>query len=116
MNPLLQRRLSLGTLRAFDAVARRLNFRAAAEELHLTQPAVSRQIRTLEDDLGMPLFIRGTRHVELTQAGTALMQVVSPWLETLGLAPVGGGVAMSTAPAPHAAPIRSFALAAQALG
>ncbi len=83
MNPLLQRRLSLGTLRAFDAVARRLNFRAAAEELHLTQPAVSRQIRSLEDDLGMPLFIRGTRHVELTQAGTALMQVVSPWLETL---------------------------------
>lgn len=41
---------------------------------------------------------------------------LSPWLETLGLAPVGGGVAMSTAPAPHAAPIRSFALAAQALG
>jgi LysR family glycine cleavage system transcriptional activator len=83
MNPLTHRRLSLGTLRAFDAVARRLNFRAAAEELHLTQPAVSRQIRALEAELGMPLFIRGTRHVELTQAGTALMQAVSPWLETL---------------------------------
>jgi LysR family glycine cleavage system transcriptional activator len=71
MNRLPSRPLSLQPLRAFDAVARRLNFRAAAEDLHLTQPAVSRQIRGLEDELGMPLFVRGTRHVELTGAGQA---------------------------------------------
>lgn len=83
MNRLPSRPLSLQPLRAFDAVARRLNFRAAAEDLHLTQPAVSRQIRGLEDELGMPLFVRGTRHVELTGAGQALLQVVGPWLAQL---------------------------------
>lgn len=83
MNQIPQRQLALGPLRAFEAVARRLNFRAAAEDLHLTQPAVSRQIRGLEEELGMPLFVRGTRHVELTSAGTALLQVVAPWLQQL---------------------------------
>ncbi len=83
MNRLPSRPLALSPLRAFDAVARRLNFRAAAEDLHLTQPAVSRQIRGLEDQLGMPLFVRGTRHVELTGAGTALLQTVAPWLAQL---------------------------------
>jgi LysR family transcriptional regulator, glycine cleavage system transcriptional activator len=78
-----QRSLALGPLRAFDAVARRLNFRAAAEDLHLTQPAVSRQISGLEQELGMPLFLRGTRHVELTQAGATLLQAVAPWLAQL---------------------------------
>ncbi|MCW5632213.1 MAG: LysR family transcriptional regulator [Rubrivivax sp.] len=78
-----QRPLGLGALRAFAAVARHLNFRAAAEELHLTQPAVSRQIKGLEDDLGAPLFVRGTRKVELTGAGTALLHVVAPFLERL---------------------------------
>ncbi|WP_378949167.1 GNAT family N-acetyltransferase [Paracoccus sp. R86501] len=47
-----------------------------------------------------------------TQADSGL----SPWLETLNLPRAGGGIAMSTAPQPHTAPIRSFALAAQALG
>ena len=65
-----QRPLAIGPLRAFEAVARLLSFRAAAEELHLTQPAISRQIRGLEDELGAALFSRGTRHVELTGAGT----------------------------------------------
>lgn len=78
-----ERRLSLSPLRAFDAVARHLNFRAAAEELHLTQPAVSRQIRGLEDELGTPLFSRGTRHVALTGAGDALLKSVAPWLRQL---------------------------------
>ena len=55
-----RRALAVGPLRAFEAVARRLNFRAAAEELHLTQPAVSRQIRGLEEELGAALFVRGT--------------------------------------------------------
>ncbi len=83
MNHVSQRPLAVGTLRAFEAVARRLNFRAAAEQLHLTQPAVSRQIKGLEDELGAPLFLRGTRKVELTSAGIALLQVVAPFLEQL---------------------------------
>jgi LysR family transcriptional regulator, glycine cleavage system transcriptional activator len=82
MNP-RARPLTLGALRAFEAVARRLSFRAAAEELHLTQPAISRQIRNLEDELGAPLFSRGTRHVELTGAGAALLRAVAPLLDRL---------------------------------
>jgi len=83
MNVPRQRPLAVGPLRAFEAVARHLNFRAAAETLHLTQPAVSRQIRGLEDELGAPLFARGTRKVELTSAGAALLRVVGPFLEQL---------------------------------
>lgn len=67
-----QRPLSVGPLRAFEAVARYLSFRAAADELHLTQSAISRQIRALEEEIGCALFLRGTRHVELTADGAAL--------------------------------------------
>jgi LysR family transcriptional regulator, glycine cleavage system transcriptional activator len=77
------RPLAVGSLRAFEAVARRLSFRASADELHLTQSAVSRQIRALEDELGAALFSRGTRHVELTAAGTALLRSVVPLLDRL---------------------------------
>lgn len=83
MNTVRRRPLSIGPLRAFEAVARRLGFRAAADELHLTQPAVSRQIRALEDEIGVPLFLRGTRHVELTNAGEALLRTVAPMLDRL---------------------------------
>src|SRR2546423_4473505 len=83
MNGTRQRPLSLGSLRAFEAVARRLNFSEAADELHVTQSAVSRQIKGLEDELGAPLFTRGTRHVELTGNGTSLLRVVAPWLDRL---------------------------------
>jgi LysR family glycine cleavage system transcriptional activator len=83
MNTARQRPLSLGSLRAFEAVARRLSFSDAADELHLTQPAVSRQIKGLEDELGASLFARGTRRVELTGAGSALLRVVAPWLDRL---------------------------------
>ena len=83
MNAPRHRPLAVGPLRAFEAVARRLNFRAAAEELHLTQPAVSRQIRSLEDEIGATLFLCGTRHVELTGAGTALLRTVDPLLAQL---------------------------------
>ena len=83
MNAARQRPLSLGCLRAFEAVARRQSFRAAAEELHLTQPAISRQIQSLEDELGTALFLRGTRHVELTGAGNTLLRSVAPWLQQL---------------------------------
>lgn len=83
MNTARQRPLSLGSLRAFEAVARRLSFSEAADELHLTQSAVSRQIKGLEDELGAPLFTRGTRHVELTGSGSALLRVVAPWIDRL---------------------------------
>ena len=83
MNALRHRPLAVGALRAFEAVARRLSFRAAAEELHLTQPAISRQIRSLEDELGATLFSRGTRHVELTGTGHALLRGVEPMLSQL---------------------------------
>lgn len=82
MNP-RHRPLAVGGLRAFEAVARCLNFRAAAEELHLTQPAVSRQIKALEDELGFALFTRGTRHVALTPAGAQLQAAVLPLLNRL---------------------------------
>jgi LysR family transcriptional regulator, glycine cleavage system transcriptional activator len=77
------RPLSAGHLRAFEAVARNLNFRAAAEELALTQSAVSRQIQSLEDEIGVTLFLRHTRAVELTGAGSSLLSAVLPALERL---------------------------------
>jgi LysR family transcriptional regulator, glycine cleavage system transcriptional activator len=70
-------------MRAFEAVARRASFSAAAEELHLTQPAVSRQIKGLEDEIGTALFNRGTRRVELTSAGAQLLRSVLPLLQRL---------------------------------
>ncbi len=77
------RPVSVGHMRAFEAVARHLNFRAAAEELALTQRAVSRQIQAMEDEVGVPLFLRHTRAVELTAAGGELLRVVEPTLERL---------------------------------
>ncbi len=71
--PLRQRPLSIGPLRAFEAVARHLSFRAAAEELSLTQSAVSRQIQALEEEIGCTLFLRGTRRVELSNEGAVLL-------------------------------------------
>ncbi|HSV70184.1 MAG TPA: LysR family transcriptional regulator [Methylibium sp.] len=83
MNQVRHRPLAIGPLRAFEAVARRLSFRAAAEELFLTQSAISRQIQALEDEIGAPLFSRGTRHVALTADGSTLLAAVAPALERL---------------------------------
>ena len=77
------RPLSAGHMRAFEAVARNLNFRAAAEEMALTQSAVSRQIQALEEEIGVALFLRHTRAVELTSAGSDLISAVVPALERL---------------------------------
>ena len=71
-----RRPLSLSNLRAFEAVARRSSFSEAAEELFVTQSAISRQIKGLEDELGAALFVRGTRHVEMTQSGQLLLRAV----------------------------------------
>ena len=83
MSMLRTRSLSVGPLRAFEATARLLNFSAAAQELSLTQSAVSRQIQSLESELGQSLFVRQSRSVELTRHGRQLQQVVSQMLQQL---------------------------------
>ncbi len=63
--------LPLNALKAFEAAARHLSFSKAAEELHVTPAAISQQIKTLEDLLGVQLFHRLNRALALTQAGQA---------------------------------------------
>jgi LysR family transcriptional regulator, glycine cleavage system transcriptional activator len=62
---------SLNALRAFEAAARHLSFTRAAAELHVTQAAISHQIKALENDLGVRLFTRANRALTLTEAGAA---------------------------------------------
>jgi DNA-binding transcriptional LysR family regulator len=61
-------------LKVFRVVAEHLSFRKAAEQLFLTQPAVTFQIKALEDDLGVRLFDRGANHVSLTKEGSLLLR------------------------------------------
>lgn len=61
--------MNIDTLKCFILVAENLSFARAAEALYISQPAVTKQISSLEAELGTALFIRSTRHVELTQAG-----------------------------------------------
>ncbi len=67
----------LNTLRVFEAVARHMSFTRAAEELGMTQAAVSYQIKFLEERLGVPVFRRLTRKLALTEAGAQLAPVVA---------------------------------------
>lgn len=76
-------RLSLDLLRGFRAAAKHLSFTRAAEELFLTQPAISREIKTLEDQLGRPLFRRVNRNLELTPAGRELFEIADVTLSQL---------------------------------
>lgn len=73
----------LQSLVFFEAAARHLNFTQAAEELGATQPAVSHRVRTMEDQLGVPLFVRQHRGVRLTAEGEQLYAVVRDSLEAL---------------------------------
>ena len=72
--------LDLRKVRYFVAVAERLHFSRAAEELLIAQPALSRQIRALEKDLGTALFVRDSHGVELTEAGRRLLEDARPLL------------------------------------
>ena len=77
------RNVTLRQLRVFAAVARHLSFGKAAEEMHLTPPAVSMQIKELEEHVGLPLFDRGGRSVALTVTGEYLLVYVRKVLATL---------------------------------
>lgn len=79
---------STSTLAAFEAVARRGSFTAAADELDLTQSAVSRQIRQLEDQLGCRLFLRSSRRVEITPEGRIYAEAVGGALQAIRQASV----------------------------
>ncbi|HSI53265.1 MAG: LysR substrate-binding domain-containing protein [Ramlibacter sp.] len=75
--------LRLELLPAFEAAARTLSFTRAAQELHLTQSAVSRQIQQLEESLHTTLFERRHRSLALTEAGRVMQRAVSDSLERL---------------------------------
>jgi len=82
--PVKFRRLPpLHTLEAFEASARLLSFKLAAQELHLTPSAISHQLKALEGFLGFPLFRRGNRSLELTEGGKAYLAVVRDTLARL---------------------------------
>ena len=68
-------------LRYFLAVAREESITKAAEVLHITQPTLSRQIAQMEDDLGVKLFVRGTRKIVLTNEGLLLRRRAEEFLE-----------------------------------
>ncbi|MFV3307837.1 LysR substrate-binding domain-containing protein [Pseudomonas sp. NY15181] len=75
----------LNTLRGFEAAARLGSFHKAAEELHLTQSAISQQIRSLESFVEQPLFYRSGRKVALTDAGFDLLSTTQSLLQQLAV-------------------------------
>jgi LysR family glycine cleavage system transcriptional activator len=92
-------------LRAFEAAARLQSFTLAAEELHLSQSAVSHQVRELEDYFGRPLFYRRNRRVEATAEGLRLQEnlgrvfdVIEAACNEVGLAPKAQVLALHCAP------------------
>ncbi|MBI2254023.1 MAG: transcriptional regulator GcvA [Proteobacteria bacterium] len=76
----------LNSLRAFAAAAERLSLAAAAEDLHVTPSAVSLQIRQLEDHLGIPVFIRTGRGLQLTNEGKAILPGILEGFDQLRMA------------------------------
>src|SRR5690349_8361292 len=86
--PRMEPAVELRQLRYFVAVAEELHFGRAAERLHMSQSPLSRAIRDLERDLGVVLFVRTTRRVELTEAGTVLLRRARP-----ALAEIDGAIA-----------------------
>src|SRR5271155_5451377 len=74
---------SLNGLRAFEAAARHMSFTRAAAELNVTQTAVSHQIRRLEEQLGIPLFIRRNRGLALTREAQDYLPAIRSAFEDL---------------------------------
>ena len=82
--PLNHRKLPpLSSLKGFESTARQLSFRKAAAELSLTHPAISHQIQSLEESLGVKLFIRGSRQLTLTPDGQRYYPIIREALEML---------------------------------
>jgi DNA-binding transcriptional LysR family regulator len=75
-------RVTLGQLKAFEAVARLGSFSGAGKELFITQPAVSKKIRQLQDEVGLPLIEQVGKKLFLTEAGRLLLGVCTDWLDT----------------------------------
>ena len=75
--------ITIRQLRAFEAVARLLSFSRAAEEIHITQPSISKQIRLLNEQVGLPLLELHGKKVSLTEAGQELYETSIEWLDTL---------------------------------
>ncbi len=102
----MARRLpSLNALRAFEAAARHLSFTKAAEELNVTQAAISHQVKALEEQLGLPLFRRLNRRLLLSDAGqtyvsslTEALDRIAEATERLGAQRGGGSLRVSTLP------------------
>lgn len=97
---------SLSALRAFEAAARHESAKRAAEELSVTATAVSHQIRALEESLGVALFLRKPRQLELTAQGRELQQVlesafdsIGATVERLSAVPCRQAITLSTTPA-----------------
>ena len=77
--------MELRDLRYFQAVAENGNITRAAHELHVAQPTISRQMQLLEAELGVTLFLRGKRHIELTPTGALFLKRVSAILSDVDL-------------------------------
>ena len=73
-------RISLDLLRGFRVAARQLSFTRAAEELSVTQSAISHEIKTLEEQIGRPLFVRVHRGLQLTRLGEELYRIADETL------------------------------------
>lgn len=74
-------RVTLGQLQAFAAVAKLGSFSAAAKALFVTQPAISKKIHLLEEEIGLPVFEQIGKKLYLTEAGKELLNVCAEWLK-----------------------------------
>jgi LysR family glycine cleavage system transcriptional activator len=83
---MVRRLPNLNQIRAFEAAARHLSFKDAADELHVTHAAVSHQIKALEEMLGQKLFTRLTRQVRLTEAGQSCLPHLTEALDKIAQA------------------------------
>ncbi len=100
---------SMSLLLAFDASARHLSFTRAAQDLHLTQSAVSRQVQALEALLGVPLFARDQRKITLTGAGATYHREVAAALQRIRNGSLQAIASQSGSGSLHLAALPTFA-------